>query len=118
MNGVRASRGLFGFGQHDWLWHGRSKLKECRAGMLLAAPEKDPQTEAFILAEIARGSGGPEKRNLHIEDRVTNDARMLHRSEPYCASARSPLAKACQGSDELIGKLSRLSSNSAVPPIA
>jgi hypothetical protein len=51
-------------------------------------------------------------------ERIAVDDLDAGRRRPYCASARSPLAKACQGCDELIGKLSSLTSSSAVPPIA
>src|SRR5690242_17845077 len=50
-----------------------------RIGILLAAPENDPQTEAFMSAfrSSLEGLGWAEKRNLRIESRVTNDAQTL-----------------------------------------
>jgi putative ABC transport system substrate-binding protein len=50
-----------------------------RVGILLAAPENDPQTEAFISAfrRSLEVLGWSEKRNLRVESRVTDDAQML-----------------------------------------
>ena len=67
-----------------------------------------------LVRRSSTSEGGSEPRRMQL----ARGFRKGLRRSGYCASARTALAKACQGCDELTGTLSRLSSSSAVPPIA